>query len=262
MLMVSGLLLGWLCGVIAPALIEAAGQSNAQYAIDRDVIHAGGGVSQSSAYTNTGSVGQASPVGESANTLYLNDAGFWGNGVNAATQFFTLTVLIAGNGSGSVSGPGIACPGDCTEQYPDGTTMTLTAHPAACARVVRWEDEFGMPLDSDDLTVESDLTVAAVFESCCSAVPALLSPADGATNQALTTQLDWEDAADAVDYTVFFGTTSPPLQVGTTGATAFDPGPLALDTTYYWIIAANNTCGLVKSAEWQFTTSAPPPNRL
>ena len=41
----------------------------------------------------------------------------------------TLTVQTAGAGSGTVTGPGISCPGDCTETYPDGQQVTLTETP-------------------------------------------------------------------------------------------------------------------------------------
>ena len=65
------------------------------------------------------------------------------NTVNSATSSAaaltltprTLTVATAGNGGGTVSAAGIDCgaPGhtDCSETVPDGTQITLTAHPTA-----------------------------------------------------------------------------------------------------------------------------------
>jgi hypothetical protein len=42
----------------------------------------------------------------------------------------TLTVSAnSGDGTGSVTGPGINCPGDCSESYTPGTDVTLTATP-------------------------------------------------------------------------------------------------------------------------------------
>jgi hypothetical protein len=42
----------------------------------------------------------------------------------------TLTVSAnGGDGTGNVSGPGINCPGDCSETYAPGTDVTLTAMP-------------------------------------------------------------------------------------------------------------------------------------
>lgn len=43
----------------------------------------------------------------------------------------TLNVGVGGTGAGSVSGPGINCPGDCTESYPAGQAVALSAAPAA-----------------------------------------------------------------------------------------------------------------------------------
>ena len=46
---------------------------------------------------------------------------------NPPAPTFALTVALAGTGTGTVTGPGINCPGDCTETYPAGTPVTLTA---------------------------------------------------------------------------------------------------------------------------------------
>jgi hypothetical protein len=50
----------------------------------------------------------------------------------------TLSVNVAGTGSGTVTGTGISCPGDCTETYDDGTPVTLTAHPAPGSAFTGW----------------------------------------------------------------------------------------------------------------------------
>jgi len=47
-----------------------------------------------------------------------------------------LTVSVAG--SGTVTGPGINCPGDCTEAYADQTNVSLTATPAAGFSFAGW----------------------------------------------------------------------------------------------------------------------------
>jgi len=50
----------------------------------------------------------------------------------------TLTVNLGGQGTGSVAGPGIICPGDCLEGYRSGTKVTLLATPTAGSRFTGW----------------------------------------------------------------------------------------------------------------------------
>jgi endoglucanase len=58
----------------------------------------------------------------------------------AAPPTFALTVGKAGTGSGTVtsSPAGITCGGDCSESYPSGTSVTLTASPAAGSSFAGW----------------------------------------------------------------------------------------------------------------------------
>jgi hypothetical protein len=62
--------------------------------------------------------------------------------VTATFARFALTVTAAGTGAGSVSGNGIACVrlagvgNDCTESYPVGTQVTLTAAPPSADRSI------------------------------------------------------------------------------------------------------------------------------
>lgn len=53
---------------------------------------------------------------------------------------FTLTVTLAGAGTGQVtsSPTGVTCGGDCTEDYADGTSVTLTAVPQAGSSFTGW----------------------------------------------------------------------------------------------------------------------------
>ena len=52
--------------------------------------------------------------------------------------FYTLAVSLAGSGDGSVTGSGISCAGDCTESYPDGTVVTLTAAAGTGSTFAGW----------------------------------------------------------------------------------------------------------------------------
>jgi hypothetical protein len=68
--------------------------------------------------------------------------GFFMGGAGGAgaevTSTVTLTVDTRGAG-GSVSGDGIDCGTDCAEEFPDGTTLTLTAEADAGSDFYRWE---------------------------------------------------------------------------------------------------------------------------
>jgi hypothetical protein len=56
----------------------------------------------------------------------------------AAVTQRTLTVTKAGTGTGTVTGTGISCGADCTENYNDGTSVTLTAAPTGGATFAGW----------------------------------------------------------------------------------------------------------------------------
>ena len=77
----------------------------------------------------------------------------------------TLTVTKAGTGTGTVtSAPaGINCGADCTEAYPDGTVVTLTATPAAGATFAGWSGD----ADCSDGTVTMHVakTCTATFHT-------------------------------------------------------------------------------------------------
>ena len=49
-----------------------------------------------------------------------------------------LTVSVAGTGAGTVTAPGIACPGDCAQGYVNNAAVTLSATPAAGSSFAGW----------------------------------------------------------------------------------------------------------------------------
>jgi hypothetical protein len=76
-----------------------------------------------------------------------------------------LTVAIVGTGSVVASPTGISCPGDCAEQYPDGTVVTLTYTAGSGFVFTGWSGAgVSCPgLGSCQVTLTADLTVTATF---------------------------------------------------------------------------------------------------
>jgi hypothetical protein len=88
------------------------------------------------------------------------------------------------------------------------------------------------------------------------------SPGDGAAGVGLQTDLAWSAGAQTASHDVYFGTVYPlgdgEFQGNQPGA-AFDPGPLAADTTYYWRVDEASADGAVRGCTWSFTTQGEPP---
>ena len=89
----------WMAGIALALLacfagvtkLDAVGQQNADYRIDRDVIPGGGGVSAGGSYRQTGTIGQSSPLGVSGDgILHINTGGFWHGGMAASPLSYTL----------------------------------------------------------------------------------------------------------------------------------------------------------------------------
>ncbi len=85
----------------------------------------------------------------------------------------SLTVALAGAGKGSVSGAGITCPSTCSASYPAGTSVTLSAAPAAGSTFHGWSGPCtGRALCK--LTMSSVEAVTATFtrKPSCTLTPA------------------------------------------------------------------------------------------
>ncbi|MCA9294651.1 MAG: S8 family serine peptidase, partial [Phycisphaerales bacterium] len=87
----------------------------------------------------------------------------------------------------------------------------------------------------------------------------LISPADSATGVILQPTLDWSTVTDASDYDVEVASDPGFTNIVASGNTAdsfFDiTTSLVINTTYYWHVTPNNTCGSgATSATFSFTT--------
>ena len=74
----------------------------------------------------------------------------------------TLTATVTGNGTVTSAPPGISCPGDCTEDYADGTPVTLTAAPAGGWVFAGWSGDCSGRGDCV-VTMSADHDVTATF---------------------------------------------------------------------------------------------------
>jgi hypothetical protein len=80
------------------------------------------------------------------------------------------------------------------------------------------------------------------------------SPADSATDVAVSADLSWTAGSGSTSSDVYFGTTSPGTFQGNQTATTFDPGTMDNGATYYWRIDELNAGGTTTGTVWSFTT--------
>jgi len=111
-------------------------------------------------------------------------------------------------------------------------------------------------------TVESPIFHFTTEENLPPNTPSSPDPPDGATLVSINEILSWSGGdpnyGDTVKYDVYFGTSSsPPIVAEDISNTAYDPGTMELDTTYYWKINAEDSQGeTATSSIWEFKTEA------
>ena len=76
---------------------------------------------------------------------------------------YSLIVEVGSATYGSVTGSGIDCPGDCTEDYDEGTEVQLTAAAAAGSRFIRWEGALTGTTNPGSITMNTDKQVIGYF---------------------------------------------------------------------------------------------------
>jgi len=92
-------------------------------------------------------------------------------------------------------------------------------------------------------------------------------PVDGAQFEDADVDLSWEPGMNAIMHAVYFGTDAEEVANATgaavqMGPTSFDPGPLAVESTYYWRVDTFNGSEWIKGPVWSFRTmpDIPPTN--
>ncbi|HKG95733.1 MAG TPA: hypothetical protein VKA84_27735 [Gemmatimonadaceae bacterium] len=105
--------------------------------------------------------------GSAATTDVLVEAADYSCTARFELELRTLTARAGGTGTGSVaSAPGgIACGDDCTEQYPHGTTVRLTATPDAGSAFVGWTGDCVGSEPGTLVTMDADKACTALFTS-------------------------------------------------------------------------------------------------
>ena len=150
-----------------------------------------------------------------------------------------LTVTTAGTGTGTVtSAPaGITCGTICAENFPLGTTVTLTANPDASSTFVGWSGSGCAGIGLCTVTPTAATTVQATFTTT--------TPGAGPAGASVT--LAWGSVNDpsVQGYRVYYGTASlnyqPPFDAGLN--TTFTISNLQSGTGYYFAVTAYNSAG-------------------
>lgn len=84
------------------------------------------------------------------------------------------------------------------------------------------------------------------------------SPANGAIDIDINTDLSWTAGNGAVSHNVYFGTVNPPAARGNQTATTFEPGSLVASVQYYWRIDEVRSGDVLTGKLWSFTALALP----
>ena len=93
------------------------------------------------------------------------------------------------------------------------------------------------------------------------AEPSNPSPGNGVTGVTRDRDLDWDDAARADWYEVYFGKTNLPHDWGSVTSSNAELSPLDPSTHYYWKVVAWNECmEPISGPVWEFTTACFAPN--
>ena len=205
--------------------------------------------------------------GEVVQTCELGGDGCldWVDGTDCAS---INRVCDAGGGTSDAT-----CVRDCTDQCgAEGDTQCAGTVIQTCELnaldCLDWVD--GTDCDDSGLICDDATGDASCMVDCSlyhPDTPTGPTPADGASEvePATVTSLDWDDAAGATGYDVYWGTTCPPPAYPSAGYTAVTASALtglsfSQGATYCWKVVAldDNLCS-AEGPEWTFTTSCTDP---
>jgi hypothetical protein len=104
----------------------------------------------------------------------------------------TLAVAKNGNGNGTVTSnpPDISCGTDCTQVYPAGTTVTLTATPAADSTFTGWTGGGCTGTGTCTMTITTSTAVIAVFTLRTQMLTTTISGTGGGTVTSVPTGIN------------------------------------------------------------------------
>ncbi len=183
---------------------------------------------------------------------------------------FPLTITKAGTGSGTVTStpPGISCGTTCSSSFPGGTSVTLSATPAAGSIFSGWSGRCS-GAGACSVAVTAPTAVTATFapqaapDTTPPTAPAGLSAAAGGSSQIT---LGWAPSTDNLAVTGYRvercqGTGCASfLPVATPTGTAFTDTGLIAATTYTYRVAASDAAGNLSTYSNTATvTTLPPP---
>lgn len=140
---------------------------------------------------------------------------------------------------------------------PGGTTLNVTNTGGVAA------GQYTINVSGTSPTVDpKDIDLSLQVFDAIPSTPVLVSPADGAPNQDTQPSLNWTGSG-TIEYTVEVATDMAFSNIvftgNTTGNTIAPTSDLDSNTTYYWRVTANNTCGdSLTSPVFSFTTVAAP----
>jgi Divergent InlB B-repeat domain len=179
-----------------------------------------------------------------------------------------VTAAKNGTGSGSVSSApaGISCGATCSALFDEGSSVTLTATPAANSTFTGWSGGGCSGTATCRVTVNADATVTATFAQNAPAVTT--GGASSATQTGATVSGTVNpNGANVSDCHFQYGTTtaygsvaacgaSPGAGTSAAGVSAALSG-LAAGTTYHYRLVATNGGGTTNGADATFSTSSP-----